>query len=187
MKNTPNYNLYHTHELKKRLTELDPKNDQDEIHEIQKLIDKGGYQFPSASSKINDSIGYSIKRKAVTTKFHSSKFILILYLALTILLAWNFYALIVFGLGLALIPIVFQSVILYCLYNAHVMSKPLIKIWAALMMASGFFGLIAAIFGKSISIDQFLIHIVYLTAGIYAWIKANQTMEIIYSEQDDAN
>lgn len=103
------------------------------------------------------------------------------------LLAWNFYVLIVFGLSLALIPIVFQSIILYCLYNAHVMSKPLIKIWAALMMVSGFFGLIAAGFGKSISIDQFLIHIVYLIAGFYAWTKANQTMEIIYAERNDSN
>ena len=187
MKTTPNYSLYHTHELKKRLTELDPNNDQDEIHEIQKLIEKGGYQFPPTNSKTNDKVGHSIRRKAVTTHFHSRKFILILYSAITILLAWNFYVLIVFGLGLALIPIIFQSAILYCLYNAHVMSKPLIKIWAALMLASGFFGLIAAGFGKSISIDQFFIHIVYLIAGFYAWTKANQTMEIIYAERNDSN
>jgi hypothetical protein len=67
------------------------------------------------------------------------------------------------------------------------MSKPLIKIWAALMMVSGFFGLIIAGFEKSISIDQFLIHIVYLIAGLYAWTKANQTMEIIYAERNDSN
>ena len=187
MKTTPNYSLYHTHELKKRLTELDPNNDQDEIHEIQKLIEKGGYQFPPTNSKTNDKVGHSIRRKAVTTNFHRRKFILILCSAITILLAWNFYALIVFGLGLALIPIIFQSAILYCLYNAHVMSKPLIKIWAALMMVSGFFGLIIAGFEKSISIDQFLIHIVYLIAGLYAWTKANQTMEIIYAERNDSN
>ncbi|WP_194945426.1 hypothetical protein [Limnohabitans sp. DM1] len=187
MKNTPNYSLYHTHELKKRLAELDPKNDQDEIHEIQKMIDKGGYQFPSTSSKINHNTDHSIKRKAVATKFQSSKFILILCLTMTMLLAWNLYVLIVFGLGLALIPIVFQSVILYCLYNAHVMSKPLIKIWAALMMVSGFFGLISVVLGKLISIDQFLIHIVYLIAGFYAWTKANHTMEIIYAAHDEPN
>ena len=116
MKNTPNYSLYHTHELKKRLTELDPKNDQDEIHEIQKLIEKGGYQFPSTSSKINDDVGHSIRRKAVTTNFHSRKFILILYSAITMLLAWNFYVLIVFGLSLALIPIVFQKLRMLFLY-----------------------------------------------------------------------
>jgi hypothetical protein len=55
------------------------------------------------------------------------------------------------------------------------------------MLASGFFGLIAAGFGKSISIDQFFIHIVYLIASFYAWTKANQTMEIIYAERNDSN
>jgi histidinol dehydrogenase len=75
--------------IDKSLTELDPKNDQDEIHEIQKLIEKGGYQFPSTSSKINENIGHSIRRKAVTTNFHSRKFILILYSKLFVLIMNN--------------------------------------------------------------------------------------------------
>jgi hypothetical protein len=186
MNNRPNYNLYHTHELKKRLTELDPKNNQDEIQEIQKLIDSGGYQFPSIVSETSDDTGQTIKRTAVATNFKSSKFILALYFTISILLLLNFYNLIAFGVMISIIPIVFQSLILYCLYNAHTMSKILVKIWATLLMISGFFGLISVIFGESISISQIIMHTAYLIVGAYVWKKASQTMEIIYAKQDDS-
>lgn len=185
MNDMPDYSKFHAHELRNRFKVLDPKNDQEEMQEIQKWLDKGGYQFPASNTVTNNSGGYSVRRKDVRVRFHNKNYILVLFVLLASLLLWNLYALIFLNLTMALIPIVFQSIIIYCLYKAHPKSRLLVKIWAALMMVSGFFGVVAILVRGILIFDSLLFNILYLVLGAYVWKKANQLMEIVYAEIDD--
>ncbi len=166
---------------------LDPQVDQEEIQEIHKWIDKGGYQFPSSNPTDAIPTGYSINRKAVRTKFHSPKFIMWLVVLLSLMLLLNLYGLLVMHMSFALIPIAIQSAILYCLYKAHSMTKTLVKTWAGVMFAGGAFGLISALIRGDFLSDLPITNIFYLVASAYIWKKSERSMEIIYAEIDSGN
>lgn len=187
MNTLPDYSRFHIHELKARLKALDPQVDQEEIQEIHKWIDKGGYQFPSSNPTDTNQTGYSINRRAIRTKFHSPKFIKWLVALMVVMLLLNFYGLLVMDLRFALIPIAVQSAILYGLYKAHPMTKTLVKIWAGVIFAGGVFGLIAGILSGNFLSDLPIINIAYVVAGTYIWKKSERSMEVIYAEIDSAN
>lgn len=187
MNTLPDYSRFHIHELKDRLKALDPQVDQEEIQEIHKWIEKGGYQFPSSNPTDAPQAGYSINRKAVRTKFHSPKFIMWLVVLLSLMLLLNLYGLLVMHISFALIPIAIQSAILYGLYKAHPMTKTLVKTWAGVMFAGGAFGLISALMRGDFLSDLPITNIFYLVASAYIWKKSERSMEIIYAEIDSGN
>ncbi len=184
MNTLPDYSRFHVHELKDRLKALDPLVDQEEILEIQKWIDKGGYQFPSSNATETKKTGYSNKRGAVRIKFQSLKFLWWLVALLTLLLLWNVYALLYLGLSFVLISIAFDSVILYCLYKRHPTSKLLVKIWAGWMAVSSSFGLIAYLMKGTPLSDLPWINVFYVGIAIYVWNKATQSMVVIYTDNE---
>ena len=187
MNTLPDYSRFHLHELKDRLKALDPQVDQEEIQEIHKWIDKGGYQFPSSNPTNATQTGYSINRKAVRTKFHSPKFIMGLVVLLSLMLLLNLYGLLVMHLSFALIPIAVQFAILYGLYKAHPMIKTLVKTWAGVMFAGGAFGLISALLRGDFLSDLLITNIFYVVVSTYIWKKSERSMEVIYAEIDSVN
>lgn len=187
MNTLPDYSRFHIHELKDRLKALDPQVDQEEIQEIHRWIEKGGYQFPSSNPTDAPQAGYSINRKAVRTKFHSPKFIMWLVVLLSLMLLWNLYALLYFRLTFALVSIAFDGAILYCLYRAHPTSKLLVKTWAGLMAVSGSFGLIASLLRGTLLSEHTWSNVFYVAIGIYVWKKSHQSMEVIYADTERTN
>ena len=88
------------------------------------------------------------------------------------------------GLSFALISIAFDGVILYCLYKRHPTSKLLVKIWAGWMAVSSSISMIALLIKGTPLPDLPWINVFFVGIAINVWKKATQSMEVIYSENE---
>jgi hypothetical protein len=176
------YSLFHVHELKSKLSTLDPVSDQEEISEIKKHIDSGGYRYPSLDKNFDDAI--SIMRKSIGAKYNDEKFIFWIYIILASLLVWNIYALLILHAYFSIIAILFQCVLLFALYKAHPAVATLLKIWSALLVVSGFSGLIVLILGDAFIAAPPWKELVFIFGGFYIWRKTSKSIEAIYLEYE---
>lgn len=154
MKYKKNYKILHVSELEEELRNLDGQNNPEEMEYIQKLIAQGGYQYPSKtiieSVEINNAI---------------YKWGLLIFIAL--LMVINIFSLLVYSQALALIPVAFQSIIVYMIFTKNEYLKVMIIVWSVLLIIAGGFGLLATMTSSTaIQITTIADQLLFLVAGV---------------------
>lgn len=144
----------HVRELEEALSNLDEENHPEKAAYIKKLIDQGGYQYPASAV---------IESAEITNPVY--KWGLLAFIAL--LMIANISSLLVYSHSMALVPIAFQSVIVYMIftYNKHL--KTLIIVWSVLLIVAGGAGLLVKILSSgTIPLATMADQALFLVAGV---------------------
>ena len=121
------------------------------------------------------------------TKFHNRTFFVLVIIVLSGLLFYNALTLLTTGNLIALLPLVFQGTLLALILTSHKYTRPILKVWAIILIISAGFWL----FGRSLkilvgddvtsSIVPGIFRVVLLLLGLYIYgnVKESVTIEEI--------
>jgi D-alanyl-lipoteichoic acid acyltransferase DltB (MBOAT superfamily) len=164
--NRPDYSVYHLQELEHALKNLDARANPEEAEEIRRYISNGGYAFPTSA-------------KIAGVRFTSNVYKWMLVVILTILLLINLSILGLTQHLIAILPIAFQSTLLFMIFKNHRNTRLLIKIWSALVIVSGSFGLLSLYFESNYQSGAIITKIVVLLIGIAFFTLSNRFVLLV--------
>ena len=164
MRSRPDYSVYHLHELKTALADIDEAANPEEAKIIREYIAKGGYTYP----------------RVMGVRFISSAYKWALVAVIAVLFLTNLYSLVLGRTLIALVPLVVQGAILFVIFKKHKYARGLIMIWAALLIVSGSFGLFAMYYAPEISWPELAYHGLVLLAGALFFALANKCIELLH-------
>ena len=130
MKYEVNYESLHLNELQDSLKNINESEHPEEAKHIRNLIEKGGYTYPEKTE---------IESSEITNKYFKWALILLVSIFLTL----NTFNFIAYLFPKALIPILFQSTILFMIIRKHKHLRMLVMLWSSLLIISGIFGLVS--------------------------------------------
>lgn len=160
MKNKTDYEFLHVSELEEKLRKIDQEQNPEEAEYIRALINKGGYKYP---------VGTNFDGTEITNKYFKWALLgLLVFLAVinTIVFAVHLRL-------ISLIPVLFQSVVIFMIMRKHKYLRIVVRIWFMFTILINLLGVIVFnLSPDSISDDKLIFILINLSFGvIFFWLS----------------
>lgn len=169
MQTRPDYSSYHLHELEAALESIDESTNPEEVKIIRGYIEKGGYTYPKEPKE----------PEVAGVRFVSAGYKWLLVSVLSVLFVANLYFLAVDLRVIALIPLTLQGSMLWMIQKNHKYTRSLIKIWSALLIIAGSFGMLSMSFATEINWPKLAGNVLKLGGGIMFFALSNRVVELV--------
>jgi hypothetical protein len=166
MQTRPDYSSYHLHELEAALANIDESTNPEEAKIIREYIEKGGYTYPKES-------------EVAGVRFVSATYKWFLVSVLAVLFVANLYFLAVDHRIIALIPLTLQGGLLFMIQKNHKYTRSLIKIWSALLIISGSFGILSMFYTTEVNWPKLADNVFKLGGGLLFFALSNRFVELV--------